>query len=106
MADKRKSSVQDLSGAETEEKGEIDSLVVDKYNIEAAEILSNEALHLPISEAVPIYEQLLMTFPTATKEVFDDIHVRMKKFLDEMSSFDSLEEDDCSPKRRILKDRI
>ncbi|KAF8395611.1 hypothetical protein HHK36_019561 [Tetracentron sinense] len=67
MADKRKSSVQDLSGAETEEKGEIDSLVVDKYNIEAAEILSNEALHLPISEAVPIYEQLLMTFPTAAK---------------------------------------
>ncbi|KAA8541060.1 hypothetical protein F0562_025023 [Nyssa sinensis] len=41
--------------------------MADKYNLEAAEILANEALHLPISEAVPIYEQLLATFPTAAK---------------------------------------
>ncbi|XP_059625373.1 cleavage stimulation factor subunit 77 isoform X2 [Cornus florida] len=41
--------------------------MADKYNIEAAEILANEALRLPISEAVPIYEQLLSTFPTAAK---------------------------------------
>lgn len=40
---------------------------VEKYNAEAAEILANEAQHLPISEAVPIYEQLLSTFPTAAK---------------------------------------
>ncbi|GAB4858026.1 Cleavage stimulation factor subunit 77 [Ancistrocladus abbreviatus] len=38
-----------------------------KYNVEAAEILANEALHLPITEAVPIYEQLLTTYPTAAK---------------------------------------
>ncbi|KAK4377260.1 hypothetical protein RND71_003556 [Anisodus tanguticus] len=41
--------------------------MTDKYNVEAAEILANEALRLPISEAVPIYEQLLSTFPTAAK---------------------------------------
>ncbi|KAJ9689213.1 hypothetical protein PVL29_014730 [Vitis rotundifolia] len=41
--------------------------VVDKYNVETAEILANEAQHLPISEAVPIYEQLLTVFPTAAK---------------------------------------
>ncbi|KAH7832984.1 hypothetical protein Vadar_002065 [Vaccinium darrowii] len=41
--------------------------MADKYNVEAAEILANEALHLAISEAVPIYEQLLATFPTAAK---------------------------------------
>lgn len=39
----------------------------DKYNVEAAEILASEAQHLPISEAAPIYEQLLATFPTAAK---------------------------------------
>ncbi|XP_059296978.1 cleavage stimulation factor subunit 77 isoform X1 [Lycium ferocissimum] len=41
--------------------------MTDKYNVEAAEILANEALRLPISEAVPMYEQLLSTFPTAAK---------------------------------------
>ncbi|MCE3051345.1 Cleavage stimulation factor subunit 77 [Datura stramonium] len=41
--------------------------MTDKYNVEAAEILANEALRLPISEAVPIYEQLLSTFPTVAK---------------------------------------
>ncbi|KAL0454210.1 UNVERIFIED_CONTAM: Cleavage stimulation factor subunit [Sesamum latifolium] len=39
----------------------------DKYNVEAAEIIANEALRLPISDAVPIYEQLLATFPTSAK---------------------------------------
>nr|CAD1829012.1 unnamed protein product [Ananas comosus var. bracteatus] len=39
----------------------------DIYNVEAAEILANEALLLPISEAAPIYEKLLSTFPTAAK---------------------------------------
>nr|GMD96572.1 cleavage stimulation factor subunit 77 isoform X1 [Ipomoea batatas] len=38
-----------------------------KYNVEAAEIVANEAMRLPIAEAVPIYEQLLSTFPTAAK---------------------------------------
>lgn len=38
-----------------------------KYNVEAAEILANEALHLPITEAAPIYEQLLAVYPTAAK---------------------------------------
>lgn len=41
--------------------------MADKYNVEAAEILAKEALRLPIAEAVPIYEQLLATFPTAAK---------------------------------------
>ncbi|CAN4113071.1 unnamed protein product [Withania somnifera] len=41
--------------------------MMDKYNVDAAEILANEALRLPISEAIPIYEQLLSTFPTAAK---------------------------------------
>ncbi|KAL6841494.1 hypothetical protein ACP4OV_028637 [Aristida adscensionis] len=39
----------------------------DIYNVQAAEILANEALLLPISEAAPIYEKLLATFPTAAK---------------------------------------
>ncbi|KAI0527616.1 hypothetical protein KFK09_003221 [Dendrobium nobile] len=39
----------------------------DIYNVEAAEILANEALLLPLYEAVPIYEQLLSTFPTSAK---------------------------------------
>ncbi|KAL6502516.1 hypothetical protein OROHE_024521 [Orobanche hederae] len=39
----------------------------DKFNVEAAEILANEALRLPISDAVLIYEQLLATFPTSAK---------------------------------------
>lgn len=44
-----------------------ESLVVDKYNVEASEILANEAQLLPIAEAAPIFEQLLSTFPTAAK---------------------------------------
>ncbi|KAG8049034.1 hypothetical protein GUJ93_ZPchr0009g1111 [Zizania palustris] len=40
---------------------------MDIYNIEAAEILANEAQLLPIGEAAPIYEKLLATFPTAAK---------------------------------------
>ncbi|EOY19416.1 Tetratricopeptide repeat-like superfamily protein isoform 1 [Theobroma cacao] len=40
---------------------------VDKYNVESAEILANSALHLPITQAAPIYEQLLSIFPTAAK---------------------------------------
>nr|GEY82051.1 cleavage stimulation factor subunit 77 [Tanacetum cinerariifolium] len=37
------------------------------YSVESAESLANQALRLPISDAVPIYEQLLSTFPTAAK---------------------------------------
>ncbi|KAJ7976482.1 Cleavage stimulation factor subunit 77 [Quillaja saponaria] len=44
-----------------------DKPTVDKYNVEAAEILANEAQRLPIAEAIPIYEQLLTLFPTAGK---------------------------------------
>ncbi|XP_015698786.1 cleavage stimulation factor subunit 77 isoform X2 [Oryza brachyantha] len=40
---------------------------MDIYNVEAAEILANEAQLLPIAEAAPIYEKLLATFPTAAK---------------------------------------
>ncbi|PIA53117.1 hypothetical protein AQUCO_00900020v1 [Aquilegia coerulea] len=41
--------------------------VDDKYNIQASDSLANKALHLPISDAVPLYEQLLSNFPTAAK---------------------------------------
>lgn len=77
--------------------------LIDKYNVETAEILANEAQvrsqiptqfqfslhysvidfdfnfvflnfdwiqHLPISEAVPIYEQLLSVFPTAVSSLY------------------------------------
>ncbi|XP_044468694.1 cleavage stimulation factor subunit 77 isoform X1 [Mangifera indica] len=40
---------------------------IDKYNVEAAEILANSVLHLPITQSAPIYEQLLSVFPTAAK---------------------------------------
>ncbi|XWS08190.1 hypothetical protein CRYUN_Cryun41cG0058400 [Craigia yunnanensis] len=50
---------------------------VDKYNIEAAEILANNALHLPISQAAPIYEQLLSIFPTAAKYWRQYVEVQM-----------------------------
>ncbi|KAM1769693.1 hypothetical protein ACFX11_044731 [Malus domestica] len=39
----------------------------DKYSVEASENQANEALRLPITEAAPIYEQLLTVFPTAAK---------------------------------------
>ncbi|EHA8589430.1 Cleavage stimulation factor subunit 77 [Cocos nucifera] len=48
-----------------ESKKDGDVATTDIYNVEAAEILANEAQHLPILEAAPIYEKLLSTFPTA-----------------------------------------
>ncbi|XP_057445696.1 cleavage stimulation factor subunit 77 isoform X2 [Lotus japonicus] len=45
----------------------IDKTTGDKYNVETAEILANEAQILPIAESTPIYEQLLQLFPTAAK---------------------------------------
>ncbi|KAJ1393236.1 Tetratricopeptide-like helical domain superfamily [Sesbania bispinosa] len=53
--------------------GSSEKAMADKYNVETAEILANEAQHLliaenlPIAEATPIYEQLLLLFPTAAK---------------------------------------
>ncbi|RZR91294.1 hypothetical protein BHM03_00019381, partial [Ensete ventricosum] len=48
-----------------------DNATTDIYNVEAADIILNEAqvsFHaLPVTEAAPIYEQLLCTFPTAAK---------------------------------------
>ncbi|KAL2477222.1 Cleavage stimulation factor subunit 77 [Forsythia ovata] len=44
-----------------------DNSMADKYNLDTAENLANEAMRLPISEAMPIYEQLLATFPTAAR---------------------------------------
>ncbi|XP_057519299.1 cleavage stimulation factor subunit 77 isoform X2 [Amaranthus tricolor] len=46
---------------------DIDDTNNNKYNVEAAEILANEASRMPITEAVPIYEQLLAIYPTAAK---------------------------------------
>ncbi|KAJ0042089.1 hypothetical protein Pint_17116 [Pistacia integerrima] len=40
---------------------------IDKYNVEAAEILANSVLHLPVTQSAPVYEQLLSVFPTAAK---------------------------------------
>ncbi|KAK1578044.1 hypothetical protein Q3G72_027104 [Acer saccharum] len=56
------------SSAEPDSKDDATTAsVVDKYNVEATEILANSALHLPITQAAPIYEQLLSVFPTAAK---------------------------------------
>ncbi|KAI3965632.1 hypothetical protein MKX01_010589 [Papaver californicum] len=68
-ADGRGKKVENQSGllSETKIKKARDVIKVDKYNVEASEILANQALSLPITEAVPIYEQLLSTFPTAAK---------------------------------------
>ncbi|KAL8136521.1 hypothetical protein V2J09_002522, partial [Rumex salicifolius] len=43
-----------------------------KYNVEAAENLANDALHLPIAEAIPIYEQLLVAYPTASQTSLEE----------------------------------
>lgn len=51
---------------EEPKKGD-DNATTDIYDVEAAEILVNEAQALPVTEAAPIYEQLLCTFPTAAK---------------------------------------
>ncbi|RZC83377.1 hypothetical protein C5167_046163 [Papaver somniferum] len=67
MADERGIKVENQSGSETKEKKARDVLLVDKYNVEASEILASEGLGLPITEAVQLYEQLLSTFPTAAK---------------------------------------
>ncbi|XP_050269290.1 cleavage stimulation factor subunit 77 isoform X1 [Quercus robur] len=57
-----------MSSTTTDKPMDSDNVIVDdKHNIEAAEILANEAQHLPITEAAPLYEQLLTLFPTAAK---------------------------------------
>ncbi|XP_010498148.1 PREDICTED: cleavage stimulation factor subunit 77-like [Camelina sativa] len=38
-----------------------------KYNVEEAEALAKRALQLPISQATPIYEQLLSLYPTSAR---------------------------------------
>ncbi|KAJ6808847.1 cleavage stimulation factor subunit 77 [Iris pallida] len=53
--------------AEESKKKEEDETPNDIYNVENAEILAKEAQSLPLSEATPIYERLLSTFPTAAK---------------------------------------
>ncbi|KAF4357733.1 hypothetical protein G4B88_023191 [Cannabis sativa] len=60
--------VEDRLEPESKEKNSAtDKAVDDKYNVEAAELRANEAMRLPILEAIPIYEQLLTLFPTAAK---------------------------------------
>ncbi|XP_010537545.1 PREDICTED: cleavage stimulation factor subunit 77 [Tarenaya hassleriana] len=41
--------------------------MADKYNVGSAEALAKSALHLPIAQATPIYEQLLSVFPTSAR---------------------------------------
>ncbi|KAG7592045.1 Tetratricopeptide-like helical domain superfamily [Arabidopsis thaliana x Arabidopsis arenosa] len=41
--------------------------MADKYNVEEAEALAKRALHLPIAQATPIYEQLLSLYPTSAR---------------------------------------
>ncbi|KFK43960.1 hypothetical protein AALP_AA1G196700 [Arabis alpina] len=41
--------------------------MADKYSVEEAEALARRALHLPIAQATPIYEQLLSLFPTSAR---------------------------------------
>jgi len=42
-------------------------ILADRYDVDAWDILANEAQLRPVSEATPIYEQLLAIFPTAAK---------------------------------------
>ncbi|KAG9454983.1 hypothetical protein H6P81_007887 [Aristolochia fimbriata] len=67
MADEGRAGPGDRTGVVPRESKTSEGPVVDKYNVEASEILANEALRLPITEAAPIYEQLLSVFPTAGK---------------------------------------
>ncbi|CAN8292789.1 unnamed protein product [Cochlearia groenlandica] len=39
----------------------------DKYNVDEAEALAKRALHLPIAQATPIYEQLLSLYPSSAR---------------------------------------
>ncbi|XP_078438100.1 tetratricopeptide repeat (TPR)-like superfamily protein isoform X2 [Wolffia australiana] len=39
----------------------------DKYDVEAAEALANDARNLSVADAVPIYERLVAAFPTSAK---------------------------------------
>ncbi|KAL5726176.1 Cleavage stimulation factor subunit 77 [Ranunculus cassubicifolius] len=54
-------------GESSRKKKLMEILVTDKHNVEVSDSLANEALHLPIAEAVPVYEQLVLSFPTAAK---------------------------------------
>ncbi|KAI3914272.1 hypothetical protein MKX01_030729 [Papaver californicum] len=66
MANGSGKKVQNQSvSSETKVKKARDVLMFDKYNVKATEILTNQALSLPITEAVPIYEQLLSMLPTS-----------------------------------------
>jgi len=47
-------------------------ILADRYDVDAWDILANEAQLRPVSEATPIYEQLLAIFPTA--EVLHPFH--------------------------------
>lgn len=42
-------------------------ILADRYDVDAWDVLANEAQQRSISEATPIYEQLLAIFPTAAK---------------------------------------
>ncbi|KAI3953502.1 hypothetical protein MKW92_014597 [Papaver armeniacum] len=82
MADVRGKKDENPSGycrllSETKVKKARDVLMVDKYNVEATEILAYHALSLPMTEAVPIYEQLVSTFPTAAKYWKQYVEVHM-----------------------------
>lgn len=55
-------------GSESKDKTASNKLLDDlKYNVEVAENVAKEAQRLPISEATPLYEQLLTVYPTAAK---------------------------------------
>ncbi|KAI3893352.1 hypothetical protein MKW92_012288 [Papaver armeniacum] len=82
MADVRGKKDENPSGycrllSETKVKKARDVLMVDKYNVEATEILAYQALSLPMTEAVPIYEQLVSTFPTAYWKQYVEVHMML-----------------------------
>ncbi|KAJ4845336.1 Cleavage stimulation factor subunit 77 [Turnera subulata] len=56
-----------MTPTEATTASDTETVVVDKYNIEAAETLASTAQYLPIAQAAPLYEQLLSSFPTAAK---------------------------------------
>ncbi|KAJ4830006.1 Cleavage stimulation factor subunit 77 [Turnera subulata] len=56
-----------MTPTEATTASDTETVVVDKYNLDAAETLASTAQHLPIAQAAPLYEQLLSSFPTAAK---------------------------------------
>ncbi|XP_068661687.1 cleavage stimulation factor subunit 77-like [Aristolochia californica] len=75
MADEGTAGIEDRSSVVPRENKTSEGVLVDKYNAVPSVALANEALRLPITEAAPIYEQLLSVFPTAGKKQYVEAYM-------------------------------